>query len=471
MTKSLLIHDLRLLGRDGSLLLAILVLAAALLYGLSTGIAWKSGRLAAIEATAIAAAEESAAARADLAAITEDPAKAEALPRAGLPTSVSSPAIKPPGVLAELGIGQEDVLPFRAKVSAWDRTDNLFRRYQLDNPLQLAAGRFDVAFVILYLLPLLLMFLCCTGLATERDAGIQRLLFSQPVSVRRVLWTRVTVRSLVLFAVVALVVPLVLLIAGAGVASPGRLPALVKWLFQVFLYVAAWAAIAGLIVAANRSLGQTAALALMTWLLLVILIPGAVNTIIQVAHPPPSRPAYIATLRAAEIRASQDASRRLAAYMHDHPELAGGEGADSWVKTYFLSQRVIENGTASELHRFELALDAQRRLLSWLRFISPTLVAQQLLGETTGTSLARHQAYTRATREFKQRWNATLEPLVMSGRKLNLTTFDSMPRFEYRDTVATHTGVAIDGLLALLFYIVGAAGLAHRRLRRFRPDG
>lgn len=34
-----------------------------------------------------------------------------------------------------------------------------------------------------------------------------------------------------------------------------------------------------------------------------------------------------------------------------------------------------------------------------------------------------------------------------------------------------HAGVASGGLVALLVYIVGAAGFAQRRLRRFRPDG
>ena len=86
----------------------------------------------------------------------------------GDPPSVSSPGalglsvlshytVLPPSPLAALSIGQTDVQPTYYKVTAHPAL-TFVNEAEIQNPLNVLAGSFDVAFVIVFLLPIFLLF-------------------------------------------------------------------------------------------------------------------------------------------------------------------------------------------------------------------------------------------------------------------------------------------------------------------------
>lgn len=87
----------------------------------------------------------------------------------------------PPGLLAPLAIGQSDLLPYYFKVST-DSRETIMASNEIENPNRLLAGRFDLALVLIFLYPLLILALTYNMLSVEQEQGTLALVLSQPVS-------------------------------------------------------------------------------------------------------------------------------------------------------------------------------------------------------------------------------------------------------------------------------------------------
>ena len=104
-------------------------------------------------------------------------------------------ALLPPAPLGALAIGQGDVYPNYIKVTARS-LDALVSGDQIEHPLAVASGQFDVAFVILFLYPLLIFAVSFDLTATERDQGTLRMVLAQPVTIRDVIAGKMIVHPL-----------------------------------------------------------------------------------------------------------------------------------------------------------------------------------------------------------------------------------------------------------------------------------
>ena len=88
---------------------------------------------------------------------------------------------------------------------------------EIENPANLLSGRFDLAFVLTFCWPLLVLPLLYNVLSEEREAGTLALVASQPVSLRAVLAARLVVRGGLVVRVTLVVV------AGDRLALSGAL--------------------------------------------------------------------------------------------------------------------------------------------------------------------------------------------------------------------------------------------------------
>jgi ABC-2 type transport system permease protein len=100
----------------------------------------------------------------------------------------NAPRIIPPSSpLAVLAIGQSDLMPNSYKVGLdgrleWNARNRVAQ--QLENPLLLKSGRFDLAFVILYIYPLLILAVSYNMISSEKETGTLHMLLAQPLRLR-----------------------------------------------------------------------------------------------------------------------------------------------------------------------------------------------------------------------------------------------------------------------------------------------
>src|SRR5262245_9770670 len=134
----------------------------------------------------------------------------------------------PNAPLAALAIGQSDMMPNYYRITYLSKVQFMYDT-EIENPWNLLSGHFDLAFVIVFVLPLLVITLGYNLLSAEREQGTLRMLCSQPVTIATLLTGKIIVRMLALIAV-AVVLPLTaLLVIRPETREAGQLLLMLSW--------------------------------------------------------------------------------------------------------------------------------------------------------------------------------------------------------------------------------------------------
>jgi len=359
-------------------------------------------------------------------------------------------ALVPPAPLAALAVGQSDVYPSYVKVTARN-LDALVTGDQVEHPLAVASGHLDVAFVALFLYPLLIFAVSFDLTATERDRGTLRMVLAQPVRLHDVVAGKMIARWLLL------AVPMVALPA---LFVAWSIP-LMAWTLAVLAYGLVWHGIALIVNARGWAAPANALVLAGIWLLLAIVGPATVNLLIAVRYPMPSRVEAAVQARAATADATLQGSRQLGQFLQDHPTSAN-VGRDG-LRQFALLQAARDSQIADRLEWVEAAFDAQvqrqRRLAGWLSLVSPTMVAQEVLLEASGTSATRFEHFRSAAGEFQREWQNYFEPRILDAATLSANEIADAPVFAYTPQEASIvfariapalTGMSIVGAVLLL---------------------
>ncbi len=371
-------------------------------------------------------------------------------------------AAMPPAPLAAVSIGQSDLLPYYFKINT--RSQQTFTSNdEIENPTNLLAGRFDLAFVIIYLLPLLILALSYNFLSGEREAGTLQMLLSQPINVRSVVIGKIALR----FAVITVLVlgfSLAALLLGGG--NPFAEVVLIRaflWTLAVVVYVAFWFALAVAVNAFNWKSATNAVALAAVWLLFVIIIPSLAGVLVTTIYPVPSRVEMINQMRDASSEAAAQGSQILAKYTEDHPELMQGEydPDDAAARTYAV-QEAVDRQAQPVLTAYDEQLRKQQNLVKTVQFLSPAIVMQEVLNDISGAGNARYQHFLAQVRSYHADWQNYFIPRVFQKMKITATTYDAAPRFVWQEENTNHVaGRVLHGLSGIIIFglAVGVTGL------------
>lgn len=288
----------------------------------------------------------------------------------------------PNAPLAALSAGQAEGYPAAANVTPFGDPHAMFDAFAtgLESPSVLAAGRFDLAFVIIVLLPLLLIAATYDSWSRDVENGSARFQLAQPVRPARLILTRAAVRGGALLSAATLIALGSLVAVGARDSAGLALFALV-----VLAYGAFWIALTTLINLFVRA-STTAALAAGTaWLTIVMLLPAASAAVADLVASPPSAMAHTNALRSAglDVRAANQAAARAAAAAE--PDRA--YPATLWQRRKEIQQREARLGPLYRSRADGLA--RHRALADGLRFLSPAVIAQDALDRLAATNASR----------------------------------------------------------------------------------
>ena len=174
--------------------------------------------------------------------------------------------------------------------------------------------------------PLVIIAFCFNVLSEEREGGTWSLVLSQTGQPERVLCQKVFLR----FAAVQLTLLLLLAIAKFGCGFR-QTPYFLAFSAMAVLYVAFWFSQSWLVVRQGRSSNQNALSLLLAWILLLIVVPSALQATVVNLYPTPE--AYSALLESRDgyhnkwdepvgptLDAFRDIYPQFAAY--EHPERA-----------------------------------------------------------------------------------------------------------------------------------------------------
>lgn len=377
-------------------------------------------------------------------------------------------AALPPGPLAPLAIGQSDLLPYYFKIST-DARENIVAATELENPHRLLVGRFDLAFVLIYLYPLLILGITYNMVSAEKEQGTLALALSQPVSLGTLVTGKIALRAALLVGIVVAFSLLALLGSGAELSAPGAGVRLLLWIAVVAGYGALWFALAVLVAALGKSSATNATILASIWLVLVVMLPSLFNLLVNSLYPVPSRVETVQAVREASDDANADGSKLLARYYEDHPELASGDATQAMNDFNVVRVAVaddVERRVRPVIDRFEQQVRSQQEAIDRLKFLSPAVLLQDALNDIAGTGAARHRHFMAQVDRFHRGWRAYFTPLIF--QKMSFASFDDVPRFTFEEEqTSTVAGRVVLSLLGLVVPALAIAWLGLRRMHRY----
>jgi ABC-2 type transport system permease protein len=387
-----------------------------------------------------------------------DPRRPEA---AGSEWVAARYAVLPPEPLGALSIGQGDLYPYYARVTIRTKPA-LLNNDEIENPVTLLNGRFDLAFVLVFCWPLVALPLLYDLLSREREDGTLLLTLGQPVSLRSLALAKVLVRGGALM-VLTLAAGGLALAATGSLQGEGVLARMALWSLLVVANATLWLGVSLLVNAAGWRSAMNAVALAGIWLGCVLVVPSLVNVLVTTWTSVPSRVEFVNEMREATNAASGDVGRLVAHYYEEHPELAPPETTPdrNAVRSVAL-QEEAERRVQPIVDAFDLRVREQQQLADRLRYLSPAILLQDAMNELAGTTSRRYQRFMSQVEAYHTVWRGFFYPRIFGRATLTPADYDRMPRFEHHpeplNAVAARAAASI-GIVLLIGVVLLAASL------------
>jgi ABC-2 type transport system permease protein len=346
--------------------------------------------------------------------------------RLGAFRGAGSYAVLMPKPLAVVSTGQSDIEPFYTKVSVVSKnagSDNA----NFENPFNVANGQFDLSFVLVFILPLLVIAFSYNILSSEREQGTLRLLLSMPLYLHRWLFAKLIFRILFVITTVWALLLIAFLFFGVAVANAD----IVGLLIVTALYILFWFSVAYFVNLLNYSSAVNALMLLGAWLLFVLIVPSVANMAATSIHPVPSRVEYVIAQRDSKLEAEKNKEKLLAAFYANNLQFERKADSERGWKENF-RETFAANAYSDSLMQvveddYQSRLENQQAFANGFQFISPAVLMQNALNEIAGTGTADYKAFKQNVNSFHEEWSGYFMGKFYNDENLATTDFAKFP--------------------------------------------
>ncbi|HOY20400.1 MAG TPA: ABC transporter permease subunit [Haliscomenobacter sp.] len=357
-----------------------------------------------------------------------------------------------PGSLSALAMGQRDQQTPYQRIQLY-RNVNLPELEEINNPEQLLAGNFDLSFVLVYLLPLLVIVLGFNALSQDREEGILSLLKVQGVTPNQLLFTRIALQFGLLWGLSILICSIGFAVVGANWA---HWPA---WVLGCGAWLLLWVGLVAWVNTWGRSSAFNATVLAGFWIVLLILLPALINFWVDRTYPVLPRSEFMATARDID---SQEWDRPTAVILADfqkaHPDLYSKIPQPirdtQEIKVFMyneLSIAKVEQLGAPLMRTGTQRLGLENRL----KYLNPAYAFNTILTTSAGTELSNFIDWQNATRETLKQNRELINQVALAGKSFKKAEFEQLPTFEAPPLKAQVGGNLLClGLLAGLLWLL-----------------
>ena len=317
---------------------------------------------------------------------------------------------------------------------------------KLENPINLTFGSFDLAFVIAFLLPLLVISLSFNLISGEREQGTLPLQQAQPVAFRGLFIQKMLARFVLLTALTLLVSMPALAWFGVPLySSAAWMTAGVAVLYSLFWFLMALG-----INLRGGSSAQNALLCIGVWLGFTLVVPALVNMLAQKTHPVPSRAGFQTALREIKSEVESNREKILDDYYIQHPNATRvSEDSLDWFDwnqcknyyrdEYFISS--IEKNRVDSLGQwYDEKAKLQANFVDKLALCSPTLSVYRQITDLAGTSRRAFDASIVSLDKIQEKWGTWFTEKFDADENL---TVDDYKKFMELPEILTNENVSV----------------------------
>ncbi|HEY8897248.1 MAG TPA: DUF3526 domain-containing protein [Niastella sp.] len=371
-------------------------------------------------------------------------------------------ALWSPQPLQALAIGITDIQPFYYQVQTsvnYQEPSNI----PVSNPVRLFAGNFDLVFVWIYLLPLIVIAFCYPLYAEEKERGTASLLMVQQISLRKFIGYKLLFRAVIISS---LVFALNLIGFISTPVSGGNAITQLWWFVITQLYILIWCAVSWAVVCCKWSSTITALLLTGCWLLAVMVAPALVNMYV-LAHRPVPLHTELASLQRHESEEIWALPPHVLvdSFNAAHPQYANSSnplkdtvhGSNRFFTGYYY---LLEKQVGIAAAQLDSQVTARNQYFENLAAFDPVLYTQQLYNQLAGARLQDFRSYHNQVVAFQQQWKSFLYPYQLSSTPLGPQQFRQFPVFHFQNEPLSTTGLLKGCALLLLFILLPlAAGM------------
>ena len=374
------------------------------------------------------------------------------------------PAPQPQTRLSALASGRTEVETTSLRIRLLALEGQLYEQETL-NPRLATAGRLDLAFVLINLLPLFVIALTYDIVSGERERGTWRMvrLFARP---RQLAAVKIAARVVL---VGGLVTSLALIGATlTGVETDGR----AGWAAALIaLHTLFWFALCLGVATGRRSSTGNAMILVSVWVALTFLAPAVLSLTNALLHPVPEALELTVRQRQGYHEAwDLPQAETMESFFEDYPQWKDWsvpEDEFTWAWYYAMNHRGDQAARdASDAYR-----DVLTQRDKWARrwsLLVPPLAAQIALDRLSATDLGTQLAYQEAVREYHERLKVHFQPLLFSAAPMAQVDWDQVPTFEPATRVGEASQAGFPAAAALI--LISICALLPRIRPRSSPD-
>lgn len=366
-----------------------------------------------------------------------------------------------PGPLNSFATGQSDVFRFQYVISY--RTDYNTQKEHASNGLAVLYGRFDISFLVTFLLPLFIIALNYNVLSAEKENGTLKILHSQGATHLQLACSKTIVSTS--FFTLLLLVPVVCSMIMTKDFS-GSLNAIAAYLAIGFLYTLFWHILSVFVNRMLKSSAYNATLLLSWWLALVIVLPSLVNTLTEIVHPVPSRTKFITEYRRVQSDIGRDSnSAVLDKYFFDHPELVKQDTAGNQrnkANEFYKASHVTQDKTQKALEpvyaKHDEALRSANAFATRIGRISPAVCMQQSLTLLAGQSSMQYQHFNEKIIQWRKQYLPFILQKLLQDKEVTTSEVERFRPFAY-ESYDYSQKLLINGIVLLLINCILALAI------------
>lgn len=373
-------------------------------------------------------------------------------------------AVFEPTDLALIAVGQSDIHAGIFPVRTF--SDPINKASVFYNPSTDLFGSFDFAFVLVFLIPLIVIAFSYYILSEERENGTLQMVMSQPVSLMAFLVSRLLFRFLILF--IALLAILILSMMLAGVSVSGNMTGFALLSGFTALYLLFWFGASLLVNLFGRSSSFNITALLGVWVLFVLVIPTLLHVMVEKVYEVPPRSEALVEIRNAEEEAfSIDRDEILDRYFMEHPEFiqaAEGSSADEqwreiyeFYKWFYVVRQNIAEAVSPIVDDYYGRLAEQQEFAGRISAFSPAVILKEAISSLAGTSTSHYNHFHASTEKFRLEWMGNIRDKMLREEFVSLNDLNNLPQFSY-SSAYVNNGFSRAGL-ALSLHLLIVCGL------------
>jgi ABC-2 type transport system permease protein len=378
--------------------------------------------------------------------------------------------VLPPTGLAALSVGQSDIQLSYLPVSM-ATTLKITQNLELENPIALMTGTFDIAFVVIFLLPIFILAMSYDLLSSEKERGTLAMILAHPISLRELMASKIIARAGLLIAVVLALGLIALFTVGTALDATDTWMRFFLWMISTMLYSMFWFGLAVLVNVYGKSSASNGTVLAGIWLILVVIVPTLVSMVATAVYPAPSRMELTIAARDAQTVAEKNYMSKLDEYYYDHLEFVpdGDKKAMDFLTLAQANNNSIEKAVRPLYDSFQAQLNRQEILVKRFQFVSPAIMMQLSLNEISGTSGDRYEHFLNQVYDFHTEWKQYFSVKFLERYPLKPADYDLFPEFTYEEeSFGTVVVRLMPSLLGLLIVFLGMVLVPYLAMRKYQ---